>query len=241
MWLLTPKSTRESCDELFTSFYPSLPILYAEVLKATSHIVFGGIWWYYTQIKFWIPENIINTVKILGTANRTCVYSQYREIPSATIGNHVGTHQLPLESFSKPEYSNYPACTAVWQTWRVRAVQIPPKYEYTDNYCRLPRYLTVFWLPTSTTEYAQIPSNSIWELTLTLVTSDIIAFRGVTLPPSGDKFVGFLSMLLNVLAKRFLSSNDYVAKVGRICRWASPQSLLISPEKSCCICNLASH
>ena len=41
------------------------------------------------------------------------------------------------------------------------------KYEYTGNYCRIPRYLTVFELPTSNTEYAQIPSNTvIWEVAL---------------------------------------------------------------------------
>ena len=41
------------------------------------------------------------------------------------------------------------------------------KYEYTGNYCRIPRYLTVFGLPTSNTEYAQIPSNTvIWEVAL---------------------------------------------------------------------------
>ena len=48
--------------------------------------------------------------------------------------------------------------------------QIPPKYEYTSNYCwqpkccQIPRYLRVFGLPTSNTEHCQIQPNTIWEL-----------------------------------------------------------------------------
>ena len=47
-----------------------------------------------------------------------------------------------------------------------------PKYKYTGNYCwqpkyhQTPRFLTVFGLPTSNTEYCQIPQNTIWELAL---------------------------------------------------------------------------
>ena len=43
--------------------------------------------------------------------------------------------------------------------------QIPPKYKYTGNR-QVPRYLTLFGLPTSNTEYCQIPPNAIWELAL---------------------------------------------------------------------------
>ena len=58
-------------------------------------------------------DQILNTGKypqyrqILGTENRTRFYSQYRKIPSATVGNHMGTHQIPLNTFGNPEYSNF--------------------------------------------------------------------------------------------------------------------------------------
>ena len=43
----------------------------------------------------------------LGITNKICFYSQYREIPLATVGNHMGTYQILLYSFGNPEYSNY--------------------------------------------------------------------------------------------------------------------------------------
>ena len=58
-------------------------------------------------------DQILNTVKylqyrqILGIANRTHFYSQYLEIPSATVGSHMGMHQIPLDTYGNPEYSNY--------------------------------------------------------------------------------------------------------------------------------------
>ena len=83
------------------------------------------------------------------------LYSQYREIPSATVNNHLGTHQIPLGILGNPEYSKYPACTAVWQEL----------FKSPATTVGIPRYLKVFGLPTSlNTEYAQIPSNIIWEL-----------------------------------------------------------------------------
>ena len=57
-----------------------------------------------------------NTVKypryrqILGTANRTRFYGntvKCNRRPSATVGNHMGTHQVPLDTFGNPEYSDY--------------------------------------------------------------------------------------------------------------------------------------
>ena len=41
-----------------------------------------------------------------------CEYKSFlfREIPSATsaiVGNHMGTHQIPLDTFGNPEHSNY--------------------------------------------------------------------------------------------------------------------------------------
>ena len=89
------------------------------LIKAGSHIIFGCIWWYSTVLQYprttiWKHSvQILNTVKypqyrqIQGIANRTRSYSQYHEIPSATVGNHMGTHQIPLDTFGNPEYSNY--------------------------------------------------------------------------------------------------------------------------------------
>ena len=127
--------------------------------------VFDGIQWYCntlaqprgnTQIKFWIPENTINTVtRIHGIVNRTHFYSQYHEIPSATVGNHMGTHQnIPLDTFGNPEYSNYPVCIAVWQTWRGRAIWI---WIYRQLLSNTQVNDGIWVLPTSNTECTQIP------------------------------------------------------------------------------------
>ena len=102
--------------------------------------IYSSIWQYltvfnsiaiYPRTTIWKhSDQILNTGKypqhhqILGIVNRTCFYSQYREIPLATVGNHMGTHQILLESFSNLKYSNYPTCTVVWQTWQVRAIEI---------------------------------------------------------------------------------------------------------------------
>ena len=77
--------------------------------KPSSHIVFGGIWLYSTVLQYpratiWKhSDQILNTVKypqcrsqILGIANITRFYSQYREYP-----------RQPLDTFGNPEYSNY--------------------------------------------------------------------------------------------------------------------------------------
>ena len=52
-------------------------------------------------------QNYPQYCQILGIASRTHFYSQYRQIPSATVGNHMGTHQIPLDTFGNSEYSNY--------------------------------------------------------------------------------------------------------------------------------------
>ena len=46
-----------------------------------------------------IPSNI-ELVAIHNTV-------KYPRRPSATVGNHMGTHQIPLDTFGNPEYSNY--------------------------------------------------------------------------------------------------------------------------------------
>ena len=131
-------------------------------------------------------DQILNTGKypqyrqILGIANRTRFYSQYREIPSATVGNHMGTHQIPLDTFGNPEYSNYLLFKRfLWRTrssnkrWRPQTIcsrtsivfirTNPAKiqiYRQLLLATQIPRYLTVFRLPTSNTEYCQIPPNT---------------------------------------------------------------------------------
>ena len=142
----------------------------------------------------------IPSIQILGIANRTRFYSQHREIPSATVGNHMGTHQIPLDTFGNHEYSNF--FLNVFSDGHEAATkdgdhrpfvrehplclfeQIPPKYKYTGNYCwqpKIPRYLTVFGLPTSNTEYCQIPLNTIWELAFRML---CVSLKGLsqTLP-----------------------------------------------------------
>ena len=71
--------------------------------------VIYGLWFYGIAIP---SRNHMETLRsnfeyrhILGIANRT--RSKYREIPSATVDNHMGTHQIPLDTFGNPEYSNY--------------------------------------------------------------------------------------------------------------------------------------
>ena len=87
--------------------------------KPSSHIVFGGIQRHCntlaqpygnTHVKFWIPSNTLNTVKYC-VLRIELVYIhntvKYPRRPSATVGNHMGTHQIPLDTFGNPEYSNY--------------------------------------------------------------------------------------------------------------------------------------
>ena len=163
-----------------------------------------GIWWYLTvfnciaipscnhmetlrsNFEYW--QNYPPYCQILGIANRTHFYSQYHQIPSATVGNHMGTHQIPLDTFGNPEYSNYRLFKRFLQWTRSRQKmettdhfvgdhpylclfkEIRPKYKYIGIYCwqpkfcQVPRYLTVFGLPTSNTSCCQIPPNTIWEL-----------------------------------------------------------------------------
>ena len=120
--------------------------------------------------------------QILGTVNRTHFDPQCCEIPSATVGNHMGTHQIPLDTFGNPEYSNYllfkrflRRTRSSNKRWRPQTIcsrasilfirTNPAKIQI---YRQLPRYLTVFGLPTSNTEYCQIPPNTIWELVFTV-------------------------------------------------------------------------
>ena len=120
----------------------------------------------------------------IPSMNRTSFYSKYREIPSATIWECIRYRWIPLATLNtqiifflnvfsdgheaatkdgdhRPFVREHPLCLFE---------QIPPKYKYTGNYCwqpkyrQIPRYLTVFGLPTSNTEYCQIPPNTIWEL-----------------------------------------------------------------------------
>ena len=83
--------------------------------------------------------------QILGIANKICFYSQYREIPLATVGNHMGTYQIPLDTFGNPEYWNYFFLNVFSDGHEVATKdgdhreehllclfeQIPPKYKYT--------------------------------------------------------------------------------------------------------------
>ena len=122
--------------------------------------------------------------QILGIVNRTRFYSQYREIPSATVGNHMGMHQIPLDTFGNPEYSNYLLFKRfLWRTrssnkrWRpqnicsrasIVFIQTNPAkiqiYRHLLLATQIPRYLTVFGSPTSNSKCCQIPPNTIWEL-----------------------------------------------------------------------------
>ena len=89
------------------------------VLKPCSHIVFDGstvlqyprttIWKHLDQIlntgkytfntiKYWVLQ--IGLVSIHNTV-------KYPQRPSATVGNHIGMHHIPLDTFGNPEYSNY--------------------------------------------------------------------------------------------------------------------------------------
>ena len=161
-------------------------------LKAGSHqylMVFDGIQRYCNTLvqPFGNTHQILNTGKylqyrqILGIVNRTRFYSQYREIPSATVGNHMGIHQIPLDTFGNPEYSNYllfkrflRRTRSSNKRWRPQTIcsrasivfirTNPVKiqiYRQLLLATQIPRYLTVFGLPTSNTEYCQILPNTI--------------------------------------------------------------------------------
>ena len=81
--------------------------------KASSHIVFGGIWRYSTVLQYPRASIWKHSDQILNTGK----YPQYREITSATlatVGNHMGTHQIPLDTFGNPEYSNYLLFKRYW-------------------------------------------------------------------------------------------------------------------------------
>ena len=150
------------------------------VLKPSSRIVFGGIQGYCntivqpygnTWIKFWIPANTLKYRQILGIANRTRFYSQYHEIPSATVGNHMGMHQIPLDTFGNPEYSNYLLFKRFlrWtrsKRWRPQTIY---KIQIYRQLLLATGYLMGFGSPTSNTEYCQIPPNTIWELAFILL------------------------------------------------------------------------
>ena len=49
--------------------------------------------------------------QILGIANRTHFIHNTVKYPRRplviTVGNHMGRHQIPLDTFGHPEYSNY--------------------------------------------------------------------------------------------------------------------------------------
>ena len=89
------------CDSLAIGFHGFQIVFKGKlVLKPSSHIVLGSIWLYsvvlqYPRTTIWKhSDQILNTVKYpqyrqisLGIANRTRLYSQYREIPSVTLGN----------------------------------------------------------------------------------------------------------------------------------------------------------
>ena len=136
------------------------------IFKPSSHIVFGGIQRYCNtltqpygnaRIKFWIPSNTLNTVKYwvlrieLVSIQNTVKYPRR---PSATVGNHMGMHQVPLDTFGthiifflnifsnghgaatndgdhRPFVREHPFCLFK---------QIPSKYKYTGNYCWQPNY-----------------------------------------------------------------------------------------------------
>ena len=49
-------------------------------------------------MKYWVLR-----IELLSIHNTM----KYPWQPSATVGNHVETHQIPLDTFGNPEYSNY--------------------------------------------------------------------------------------------------------------------------------------
>ena len=116
--------------------------------------------------------------QILGIVKRTNFYSQCHEIPSATLSNFwqpYGMHQIPLDTFSNPEYLNYLLLKLFLQQtrsrqWRPHTIcsrasivfirrnsaktQIYLQlYCWQPKYRQIPRYLTAFGLQTSNTEY----------------------------------------------------------------------------------------
>ena len=100
----------------------------------------------------------------------------------------MGTHQIPLHTFGNPEYSNYllfkrflRRARSSNKRWRPQTIYSRASilfirtnaakiqiYRQLLLATQIPRYLTVFGLPTSNIEHCQIPPNTIWELAFNL-------------------------------------------------------------------------
>ena len=126
-------------------------------------------------VKYWVLQieliSIHNTVKYPRQLLATIwEHTKYRWIPLATLNTQIifflnvfsdGHEAATKDGDHRPFVREHPLCLFE---------QILPKYKYTGIYCwqpkyrQIPRYLTVFGLPTSNTSCCQIPPNTIWEL-----------------------------------------------------------------------------
>ena len=150
------------------------------MLKPSSHIVFSGILWYSTVLQYpratiWKhSDQILNTGKypqyrqILGIANRTRFYSQYREL--ATIWERIRHRWIPLATlntqiifFLNVFLRRTRSSNKRWRPQTIYKIQIYRQLLLATG------YLMGFGSPTSNTEYCQISPNTIWELAFILL------------------------------------------------------------------------
>ena len=161
------------------------------IFKPSSKIVFGGIQQYCNtlaqpygnaRIKFWIPSNTLNTVKYwvlrieLVSIQNTVKYPRQ---PSATVGNHNYGNASGTAGYLRHSYYLFFKRFLQWtrssnKRWRPQTICSRASILFIQTnpvkiqiYRQLLQYLTVFGLPTSNTEYCQIPPNTIWELAFT--------------------------------------------------------------------------
>ena len=131
-------------------------------------------------VKYWVLR-----IELVSIHN----IEKYPRWPSATVGNHMGMHQIPLDTFGNSDFSNHLLLKRFLRrtrnNWKMEMIDhlfesihsvYSNKSHQNTIYRQLllatqipsiPRYLTVFGLPKSNTEYCQIPPNTIWELAFT--------------------------------------------------------------------------